>query len=77
MTDIRTKVKTIITDKLGVDEATITLDAKFYDDLGADSLDIAELILEFENEFNIVIPDNKAKNIKTVGEAMDYIEKNK
>ena len=77
MTDIRTKVKTIITDKLGVDEATITLDAKFYDDLGADSIDIAELILEFENEFNIVIPDNKAKNIKTVGEAMDYIEKNK
>ena len=75
MTNISTKVKAIITEKLGVDEATITLDTKFYEDLGADSLDTVELIMEFENEFKIVIPDNDAKNIKTVREAMDYIEK--
>jgi len=67
MTDIRIKVNAIITDKLGVDEATITQDAKFFEDLGADSLDIAEIIMEFENEFKITITDADAENIKPVG----------
>ena len=67
-------VNEIIIDKLGVDENKITLDAKFIDDLGADSLDTVELIMQFEEEFNIEIPDEDAENITTVGKAIEYIE---
>ena len=69
------KVKEIIIDKLGVEEAKITMDAKFIDDLGADSLDTVELIMQFEEEFSIEIPDEEAENITTVGAAVEYIEK--
>ena len=69
------KVKEIIIDKLGVEDSKITLEAKFIDDLGADSLDTVELIMEFEEEFGIEIPDEDAENITTVGSAVDYIEK--
>lgn len=76
MSDIKAKVIEIIVDKLGVDEAEVTLEASFTNDLGADSLDTVELIMEFEKEFNIAIPDDKAENIATVGEAVKYIEQN-
>ncbi len=69
------KVKEVIIDKLGVDEDTIKTDANFVNDLGADSLDTVELIMEFEEEFGIEIPDEDAENITTVGSAVDYIEK--
>ena len=69
------KVKEVIIDKLGVDEDAIKTDAHFVNDLGADSLDTVELIMEFEEEFGIEIPDEKAENITTVGSAVDYIEK--
>ena len=69
------KVKEVIIDKLGVDEDTIKTDAHFVNDLGADSLDTVELIMEFEEEFGIEIPDENAENITTVGSAVDYIEK--
>ena len=68
------KIKEIIIDKLGVDESKISDDAKFIDDLGADSLDTVELIMQFEEEFNIEIPDEDAETITTVGKAIDYIE---
>jgi acyl carrier protein len=68
------KIKEIIIDKLGVDEGKITEDAKFIDDLGADSLDTVELIMQFEEEFNIEIPDEDAETITTVGKAVTYIE---
>ena len=77
MSDVATKVKAIIIDKLGVDEAEVTDSASFTNDLGADSLDTVELIMEFEKEFNIAIPDEQAENIQTVGEAIKYIEENK
>lgn len=76
MSDIATKVKAIIVDKLGVDENEVTPEASFTNDLGADSLDTVELIMEFEKEFNIAIPDDKAEKISTVGEAISYIEDN-
>ena len=76
MSDIATKVKKIIVDKLGVDEAEVTPEASFTNDLGADSLDTVELIMEFEKEFNIAIPDEQAEKIQTVGEAVRYIEAN-
>ena len=76
MSDIATKVKAIIVDKLGVDEKEVTSEANFTNDLGADSLDTVELIMEFEKEFNIAIPDDQAENIGTVGEAVTYIEAN-
>ena len=76
MADVAFIVKSIIVDKLGVDESEITPDANFINDLGADSLDVVELVMEFENEFKFSIPDDDAENIKTVGEAIDYIEKN-
>lgn len=76
MSDIATKVKKIIVDKLGVDEAEVTNEASFTNDLGADSLDTVELIMEFEKEFNIAIPDDQAEKISTVGEAVSYIEAN-
>ena len=69
------KVKEVIIDKLGVDEDAIKTDAHFVNDLGADSLDTVELIMEFEEEFGIEIPDEDAENITTVGTAVDYIEK--
>jgi len=74
MSDIAARVKKIIIDKLGVDESEVTPEATFTNDLGADSLDTVELIMEFEKEFNISIPDEQAENIKTVGEAIAYIE---
>ena len=74
MSDVTTKVKAIIVDKLGVDESEVTTTASFTDDLGADSLDTVELIMEFEKEFDIQIPDDKAEKITTVGEAVSFIE---
>ena len=76
MSDIATKVKAIIVDKLGVDENEVTPEASFTNDLGADSLDTVELIMEFEKEFDIAIPDDQAEKISTVGEAIAYIENN-
>ncbi|GAB4320979.1 MAG: acyl carrier protein [Bacteroidales bacterium] len=76
MSDIENKVKSIIVDKLGVDENEVTPEANFTNDLGADSLDTVELIMEFEKEFNIAIPDEQAEKISTVGEAIKYIEDN-
>ncbi|MCO6495925.1 MAG: acyl carrier protein [Bacteroidetes bacterium] len=76
MSDISTKVKSIIVDKLGVEESEVTTEASFTQDLGADSLDTVELIMEFEKEFNIAIPDEQAEKIQTVGEAVKYIEAN-
>ena len=76
MSDVATKVKAIIIDKLGVDEAEVTDSARFTNDLGADSLDTVELIMEFEKEFNLSIPDEKAETISTVGDAIKYLEEN-
>lgn len=76
MSDISSRVKAIIVDKLGVDEKEVTPEASFTNDLGADSLDTVELIMEFEKEFNIAIPDDQAENISTVGQAIQYIEAN-
>jgi acyl carrier protein len=76
MSDVASRVKAIIVDKLGVDEAEVTTEASFTNDLGADSLDTVELIMEFEKEFNIAIPDDQAENIGTVGEAVKFIEAN-
>ncbi len=74
MSDISAKVKAIIVDKLGVDEKEVTENASFTNELGADSLDTGELIMEFEKEFNIAIPDDQAEKINTVGEAIKYIQ---
>ena len=74
MADITSSVKKIIVDKLGVDESEVTREANFTSDLGADSLDTVELIMEFEKEFNISIPDEQAETITTVGQAIDYLE---
>ena len=76
MSEIESKVKAIIVDKLGVDEAEVKPEASFTNDLGADSLDTVELIMEFEKEFSISIPDDKAEKIATVGDAISYIEEN-
>ncbi|MCD4731020.1 MAG: acyl carrier protein [Bacteroidales bacterium] len=76
MSEISNKVKAIIVDKLGVDENEVTPEASFTNDLGADSLDTVELIMEFEKEFNIAIPDDQAEKISTVGDAIKYIEDN-
>lgn len=75
MSEIAAKVGKIIVEKLGVDEAEVTNEASFTNDLGADSLDTVELIMEFEKEFNVSIPDEEAENISTVGEAISYLEK--
>lgn len=72
--DVEAKVKSIIVDKLGVDESEVTADANFTNDLGADSLDTVELIMEFEKEFDISIPDEDAENIATVGNAVEYLQ---
>ncbi len=74
MSDVRSKVVSIIVDKLGVEESEATNDASFTNDLGADSLDTVELIMEFEKEFNLSIPDEDAEKIETVGDAIKYIE---
>jgi len=76
MSDIESRVKAIIVDKLGVDESEVAPEASFTNDLGADSLDTVELIMEFEKEFNIAIPDDQAEKIGTVKEAISYIEEN-
>jgi acyl carrier protein len=76
MSDIASRVKAIIVDKMGVDETEVTPEASFTNDLGADSLDTVELIMEFEKEFNISIPDDQAENITTVGDAIKYITEN-
>lgn len=75
MSSVAEKVKKIIVDKLGVDESEVTEEASFTNDLGADSLDTVELIMEFEKEFDISIPDEEAENIQTVGQAVAYVEK--
>ncbi|MBO5763632.1 MAG: acyl carrier protein [Bacteroidales bacterium] len=77
MADITAKVKEIIVDKLGVDASEVTPEASFTKDLGADSLDTVELIMEFEKAFEISIPDEAAEKISTVGDAIAYIEANK
>lgn len=74
MSEIQSKVVAIIVDKLGVDESEVKPEASFTNDLGADSLDTVELIMEFEKEFGVSIPDDKAENIATVGDAIAYIE---
>jgi len=74
MSNIAERVNKIIVDKLGVDESEITKEASFTNDLGADSLDTVELIMEFEKEFDLSIPDEQAENITTVGQAVEYLE---
>jgi len=76
MSEVAYRVKTIIVDKLGVEEREVVIEASFTNDLGADSLDTVELIMEFEKEFNIAIPDDQAEKISTVGDAITYIEAN-
>mgnify|MGYP001123375348 FL=1 len=76
MSEIAKKVNNIIIDKLGVEESEVTPEASFTNDLGADSLDTVELIMEFEKEFEISIPDDHAENIGTVGQAITYLEEN-
>jgi len=76
MSEVASKVKAIIVEKLGVEESEVVPEASFTADLGADSLDTVEMIMEFEKEFNIIIPDEQADKIKTVGEAIAYLEAN-
>ncbi len=76
MSEIEARVKAIIVDKLGVDESEVTPNASFTNDLGADSLDTVELIMELEKEFGMSIPDDQAENISTVQDAIDYITNN-
>ena len=76
MSEIASKVQKIIVDKLGVEESEVTTTASFTNDLSADSLDTVELIMEFEKEFGISIPDDQAEKIQTVGDAISYIEAN-
>ena len=74
MSEVAQRVKSIIVDKLGVEDSEVTEAASFTNDLGADSLDTVELIMEFEKEFNISIPDDQAEKISTVGDAVSYVE---
>lgn len=74
MSNIAERVSKIIIDKLGVDDSEVTPEASFTNDLGADSLDTVELIMEFEKEFELNIPDEQAENIQTVGQAVEYLE---
>ena len=76
MSDVKSRVISIIVDKLGVAEDEVTTEASFTNDLGADSLDTVELIMEFEKEFNIALPADQAEKIQTVGDAISYIEGN-
>ena len=75
--DIESKVKEIIVENLGVDAATVTPQASFVNDLGADSLDTVELVMALEEEFDIEIPDEEAEKIQTVGQAIDYVKSHK
>ena len=77
MTDTPDRVKKIVVEHLGVEEDKVTPDASFIDDLGADSLDIVELVMAFEEEFGVEIPDDAAEKIATVKDAIDYIDSNK
>lgn len=74
--DILAKVKEIIVEKLGVSEEEISMEARFIEDLGADSLDTVEMIMKFEEAFDITIPDDEAEKLKTVGDAVEYLKKN-
>lgn len=74
MANVAERVKKIIVDKLGVDENDVTLESNFIQDLGADSLDTVELIMEFEKEFDVSIPDEQAEKIQTVGQAVEYLQ---
>ncbi|MCC8132441.1 MAG: acyl carrier protein [Tannerellaceae bacterium] len=76
MSEVASRVKAIIVDKLSVEETEVTNEASFTNDLGADSLDTVELIMEFEKEFGISIPDDQAEKITTVGDVIAYIEAN-
>ena len=76
MENLENKIKEIIIDKLGIEESEITDSASFTNDLGADSLDTVELIMEFEKEFNVSIPDEEAEKIQTVGDAVTYLKDN-
>ncbi len=76
MSSVEERVKKIVVEQLNVKEEDVTTEASFVDDLGADSLDIVELVMAFEGEFNIEIPDDKAENIKTFNEAVQYINEN-
>tara|TARA_B100000686_G_C16776910_1_gene969074 strand:- start:909 stop:1151 length:243 start_codon:yes stop_codon:yes gene_type:complete len=75
MSDVQSRVNKIVVEHLGVDEAKVKPEASFIDDLGADSLDIVELVMAFEEEFGVEIPDDQVENITTVGMATSYIEK--
>jgi acyl carrier protein len=77
MTDINERVKKIVVEHLGVDGAKVTDNASFIDDLGADSLDIVELVMAFEEEFGVEIPDDAAEKISTVSDAIKFIDENK
>ena len=77
MSDVQEQVKKIVVDHLGIDESKITPEAKFIDDLGADSLDTVELVMAFEEQFGIEIPDDAAETIQTVQNAIDYIKSKK
>lgn len=76
MSDVAERVKKIVVEHLGVDEGKVSEDASFIDDLGADSLDTVELVMAFEEEFNVEIPDDAAENIQTVGDAVNFIKEN-
>ena len=76
MANVEEKVKDIIVEELGVEREKLTSDASFMEDLGADSLDTVELVMEFEDEFELSIPDEEAEKIQTVGQAIDYIKAN-
>ena len=76
MSDIEDRVKKIVVEHLGVEESKIQNDSKFIDDLGADSLDTVELVMAFEEEFGVEIPDDEAENITTIQSAVDWIENN-
>lgn len=76
MSDIADRVKKIVVEHLGADEAKVTEEASFIDDLGADSLDTVELVMAFEEEFNVEIPDDAAEKIQTVGDAINFIKEN-
>lgn len=77
MSDTADRVKKIVVEHLGVEADKVTAEANFIDDLGADSLDIVELVMAFEEEFNVEIPDNAAEKIASVGDAINYIDENK
>ena len=77
MDEIETKVTEIVSEQMGVDKGEITRDTQFINDLNADSLDTVELVMEFEDEFELSIPDEEAEKIQTVGQAIDYIKQHK